>query len=90
MAGIAQGPIVEAALERVGIVADAFIWRWRPGIQGGIYEPHRAMNGRTERNVDEFEVLPQQDVNGRHCMCNLGIRWRDTRTGRFTRPTQAA
>jgi hypothetical protein len=86
--GIAQGPIVSAALERVGVIPDAYTWRWFPGLQGGVYEPHRAMNGRREREVDEFEVLPRQDVNYQHCMCQLQIRWRDTRTGRFTRPTE--
>lgn len=88
MPGMGQGPIVAAALERVGVVADAYTWRWRPGLQGGVYEPHRAMNGRQERDVDAFEVLPRQDVNYQHCMCVLQVRWRDTRTGRFTRPTE--
>lgn len=90
MPGMAQGPIVTEALERVGVIPDAYIWRWHPGLQGGVFEPHRAMNGRTERDIDNFEVLPRQDVNYKFCMCQLQIRWRDTRTGQFTRPTAAA
>ncbi len=90
MTGIAQGPIVAGALERVGIVADAYTWRWRPGLQGGVLEPHRALNGRRERDPDNFPVLPRQDVNYQPCMCVLQVRYRDTRTGRFTRPTEEA
>ena len=87
--GLAQGPAVTQGLQRVGVTPDAYIWRWRPGLQGGIFEPHRAMNGRTEASPDDFPVLPRQDVNYKYCMCSLQVRWRDSR-GRFTRPTQPA
>lgn len=85
MSGLAQGTAVTAALEQVGIVPAGWRWRWRPGMQGGTFEEHLALNGRWAADILEFGSLPQGDVNGDYCMCYLQTIWRDRRSGRFVR-----
>lgn len=87
MSGFAQGKKVIRALESVGIRPSAFIWRWRPGTQGGIFNKHLAINGQREHHKDDFDALPQHDVNGPYCECQLQTEFRDER-GRFApKPT---
>jgi hypothetical protein len=82
MAGLAQGAKVTSALERVGVVPDAYIWRWRPGMQGGAFPQHQELNGTQVSDILDFGPLPQGDVNGDWCQCQIQTRWRDER-GRF-------
>lgn len=85
MAGFAQGKKVTEALTKVGIVAAGWIWRWHPGTKGGVFPKHLALNGRWATDISTYDSLPQADVNGDYCECQLQTRWRDQRTGRFAR-----
>lgn len=84
MGGFAQGALVTNALGLVGVVPAGWRWRWRPGLAGGVFPKHLDLNRQFETDILEFGSLPQADVNGDYCECQLVTVWRDTRTGRFT------
>lgn len=86
MAGFAQGRKVTEALAGVGVRATGWIWRWHPGTKGGVFPDHLALNGEHEPDILGFGSLPQGDINGDYCECQLQTVWRDERTGRFARP----
>lgn len=90
MTGFAQGTKVTEALEQVGIHPSAFTWRWRPGVEGGVYPPHLAQNGDTKKDPGDFEALPQHDLNGEYCECQIQTVWRDDRERFAPEPTKAA
>lgn len=85
MGGFAQGSKVAGALESVGIVAAGWFWRWYPGAKGGVFPPHVDLGGEFASDISEFDSLPQGDVNGDYCECDLQTVWRDERTGRFAK-----
>lgn len=84
MSGFAQGKKVLRALGSVGIQPSEYVWRWRPGTQGGIFNKHLKQNGKREKNPDDFDRLPREDLNGPYCECQLQTVFRDER-GRFAK-----
>lgn len=84
--GLAQGQKVTAALDSVGIYPSGWLWRWRPGLRGGTYPPHQALDYNHVTDIDDFGVLPREDVNGEHCQCDTQAIWRDRRSGKFASP----
>lgn len=84
MTGFALGVLTMAALARSGIRPGGWFWRWRPGAQGGVFPDHYERNGLYASQIDDFETLPQEDLNADYCMCQLQPVFRDDR-GRFAR-----
>lgn len=80
--GLAQGRKVIDALRKGGITAAGWFWRWRPGLGGGVFDPHQAQNGEFVTDILEWPALPQDDVNGDYCMCSTQTVWRGE-GGRF-------
>jgi len=84
LSGLAQGVAAMAALNKLGIFASGWFWRWRPGVKGGVFEPHLNLNGVYASDVLDFGSMPQGDVNGDYCECQLQTVFRDER-GRFAK-----
>lgn len=84
--GVGGGPLVLAALERSGITVAGYFWRWRPGLKGGVFPPHKDLNGQWGADAEAFGVWPREDVNGAYCQCDAQIVFRDSR-GRFAKGT---
>lgn len=85
MSGFAQGKKVTQSLAKVGIIAAGWFWRWHPGTKGGVFPKHLALSGQFRNDILGFGAMPQADVNGDYCECQLQTLWRDQRTGRFAR-----
>lgn len=83
--GFADSPNTRNVLAQHGIRVGGYRWRWRLGLKGGTYPPHRHINGDFATDSGDFEALPGEDLNGDSCMCALVPQYRDA-AGRFAKP----
>lgn len=79
-AGLGNSPVLIRALQEVGLDVGGYEWHWYPGASGGIYPPHKAIDGQQSDRRDGFDGhIPRQDLNGEYCRCLIRARWVDTR-----------
>lgn len=83
--GFADSPATRQALAPYGIRVQGARWRWRIGLKGGTFPPHRHINGQVRSSENEFDALPGEDVNGESCNCAVVPVYR-TPDGRLAKP----
>jgi hypothetical protein len=83
----AQGKFTDRYLSDRGVYPTAAIWRWHPGVKGGVFEEHRDLNGERAGSEFEFSDHPDTSVNAQWCQCQIQIQYRDDR-GRYAPPPQ--
>lgn len=83
--GFADSPATRQALAPYGIRVQGARWRWRIGLKGGTFPPHRHINGQVRSSENEFDALPGEDVNGESCNCAVVPVYR-TADGRLAKP----